>query len=189
MAVKPTTPEPRKPNQVQQRSGDQRSGFTLVEVMIAAVLMVIAAIGSMAMFNYGISQNNNSRDKQEQQTAISEDLATIQVLNDRYSCSDPEACAIESSDPGEDGYYAAGPAPSTVFNDACLDGSLLDNLITTLESTPTPNAFSSLGISRMVARAPDPDARYLRYTVTWRGSDGARLRQINLVPTVAGWCP
>ena len=167
----------------------RRTGFTLVEVMIAAVLMVIAAIGSMAMFNYSISQNSSSRGKQEQQSAISEDLANIQVLNDRYGCSDPEACAIESADPGEDSYYASGTEPSTTFNEACLDGSLLDALITTLESTPTPAAFGTLGINRSVARTLNSDARYLRYTVTWRGSDGARLRQITLVPTVAGWCP
>lgn len=163
-------------------------GFSLVEMVIAAALMVIATIGGVAMFNYSITQNQSSRGKQEEQAAISEDLAAIQVANDRYSCSDPDACAVSSSDPGEDSYYAAGAAPSATFNAACLDGTLIDNLITAINAQSAPSAFSPLGISRSVAKTPSSAANYHRYTVTWsKGS--TPLRQMTLVPTVAGWCP
>jgi type II secretory pathway pseudopilin PulG len=164
-------------------------GFSLVEMMMAAVLMVIATIGTVGLFNYGISQNSSSRGKQEEQSAISEDVAIIQRINDRYSCSNEQACAVASSDPGEDSYYPEGPEPSPVFNAACLDGTLLDNLISTIRATATPGTFTSLGISRTVKPTANSAARYNRYTVTWRNRAGTRLRQITKVPTVAGWCP
>lgn len=163
-------------------------------MVIAAALMVIATIGTVALFNYSISQNSSSRSQQEEQSAISEDMAAIQVANDRYSCSDSDAsvpisCSVSGSDPGEDSYYTAGAAPSASFNDACLDGSLIDNLLTAINAINQPAAFSRLGISRTAAKTPSSDGIYHRYTVTWSGSGGTRLRQITLVPTVAGWCP
>jgi Tfp pilus assembly protein PilV len=172
-----------------RRSTRQTAGFSLVEMMIAAVLMVVATIGTVGMFNYGISQNSSSRGKQEEQSAISEDVADIQRINDRYTCSSEEACAVASSDPGEDSYYPEGAEPSPSFNAACLDGTLLDNLIDTIESTATPAAFRTLGITRSVSASVSSDVRYNRYTVTWSNTAGTRLRQITLVPTVAGWCP
>ena len=172
-----------------QRSTQQAGGFSLVEMMIAAVLMVIATIGTVAMFNYGISQNSSSRGKQEEQSAISEDLAEIQVMNDRYTCSNALSCAISSSDPGENGYHPIGTSPSSSFNAACLNGTLLNNLITTISEKGTPLAFTQLGISRTVSQTVSSDGNYNRYTVTWTKTGGTRLRQITLVPTVAGWCP
>jgi len=167
----------------------QTRGFSLVEMMIAAVLMVIATIGTVSLFNYGISQNSSSRGKQEEQSAISEDVADIQRINDRYTCSNEQACAVSSSDPGENSYYPTGPNPSSPFNAACLDGTLLNNLISTITTTATPSAFTRLGITRSVSTSASSDGRYNRYTVTWRNRAGTRLRQITLVPTVAGWCP
>jgi Tfp pilus assembly protein PilV len=164
-------------------------GFSLVEMMIAAVLMVTATIGTVAMFNYGISQNSTSRGKQEEQSAISEDLADIQVMNDRYTCSNALSCEVSSSDPGENGYHPTGTSPSSTFNAACLNGTLLNNLFTTISEKETPLAFTQLGISRTVSQTVSSDGNYNRYTVTWTKTGGTRLRQITLVPTVAGWCP
>lgn len=172
-----------------RRSTQHTGGFSLVEMMIAAVLMVIATIGTVAMFNYGISQNSSSRGKQEEQSAISEDLAELQVMNDRYTCSNDNSCAVSSNDPGENGYHPAGTSPSSSFNAACLNGTLLDNLITAITTTATPRAFSQLGISRTASKTVNSDGRYNRYTITWSKTGGTRLRQITLVPTVAGWCP
>jgi len=172
-----------------QQPTRRAGGFSLVEMMIAAVLMVIATIGTVSLFNYGITQNSSSRGKQEEQSAISEDVAVIQRINDRYTCTSEKACAVASSDPGENGYYPTGPNPSSPFNAACLNGTLLNNLTTTITTTATPTAFTSLGITRSVSASVSSDGRYNRYTVTWRNRTGTRLRQITLVPTVAGWCP
>jgi Tfp pilus assembly protein PilV len=172
-----------------RRSTPTTAGFSLIEMMIAALLMVIATIGTVAMFNYGIRQNSSSRGKQEEQSAISEDLAELQMMNDRYTCRDEQACAVSNNDPGEDYYHPAGTSPSSSFNAACLNGTLLDNLITAITTTATPNAFSRLGISRTANKSVNSEGRYNRYTVTWTKSGGTRLRQITLVPTVAGWCP
>lgn len=167
-------------------------GFSLVEMMIAAVLMLIATAGSVVLFNYSISQNRNSRGKQEEQSAISEDLANIQTMNDRYTCSTPSSCSVTSSDPGENSYYASGTTPSTgtgSFDAACQSGDLINNLITAIDEKDEPTAFTRLGITRTVAKTTGSPASYLRYTVTWKNASNARLRQITLVPTVAGWCP
>lgn len=169
-----------------------QGGFSLVEMMVAAVLMLIATAGSVVLFNYSISQNRSSRGKQEEQSAISEDLANIQTMNDRYTCSTPSSCSVTSSDPGENSYYASGTTPSTgtgSFDEACQNGNLINNLITAINNKATPTAFTRLGITRTVAKTTNSAADYLRYTVTWTSSTNARLRQITLVPTASGWCP
>ncbi len=159
--------------------------------MLAAVLMVIATVGSAVLFTLSNQQTLTSRGKQEQQSAISDDLAAIHALNDRYSCSDGvNACAIASSDPDEDGYYPQGSGARDDFDiDRCLNGGLLDNLISAIKAQAAPASFSSLDIQRKEPVIDTADLASHRYSITWVDANGRRLRQVTLVPTVAHWCP
>ena len=184
---------------LQLHPSQAEAGFSLVEMIVAVALLVVASVGSLVVFNIATRQNNQSRDKQEEQSAISADLATIQSMNDRYSCSDSGAetlaCTVSDSDPGENDYYAGVSAPSAASNlvdEACDDGSLIDALVEEVDELEAPAAFERLGINRNVEATPteDDDRSPLRYTVTWSKNSGqTQLRQITLVPTVANWCP
>jgi len=165
-----------------------QAGFSLVELMLAASLMVIVAVGTAALFTLSNKQTLDSRGRQEEQSAVSDDLATIQRLNDRYSCANG-TCAVASTDPGEDGYYPSTTAARSSFDAQCSSGTLIDNLISAIGATATPAAFSNLGISRSTPSKDTAEPSTNRYTVTWSNSGGRQLRQITLVPTVAGWCP
>ena len=183
------------------RNGSCINGFSLAEMIIAASLMVIATMVTISLFNFSISQDKSARGKQEEQSAISQDIAAIESMNDRYNCSSSSACTVSTTDPGENDYYTSGTNASTVFDNKCSDGSLIDNLLTSINARTKPTAFTRLGISTTVTRNsslypdsgtvvdPNSDKRYLRYTITWTNASSQRLRQLTLVPTVAGWCP
>ena len=183
-------------------------GFSLAEVIIAAALMLIATTVTISLFNFSISQDRSARGKQEEQSAISQDVASIESMNDRYNCSSTSGCSISTTDPGENDYYTAGQSAATAtggFDDSCKNGQLIDNLLTSIGSRTKPASFTKLGISTTVTKNallyvesatasattanPNSNPRYLRYTVTWTNASGQRLRQLTLVPTAAGWCP
>lgn len=163
-------------------------GFSLVEVMLAATLMVIVAVSTAVLFTLSNKQTLESRVRQAEQSAISDDLATIQRLNDRYSCASG-SCRIATVDPGEDDYYPGTAAARATIDAQCSSGALIDNLITAIDTAATPASFGNLGIRRRSASANSDDPATNRYMVTWSGSDGRQLRQVTLVPTMAGWCP
>lgn len=167
-----------------------QQGFSIVEVVLAAALMVIAAVGSALLFNLSSQQTLSSRGKQEQQSAISGDLAKILQMNDRYSCSNGATdCAVSPSDPGESGYYPSGSSNDTTFNNLCVNGGLITNLIAEIQSEVVPTAFTKLGITRQAPVVDSSDLSSHRYTITWFDSSNRKLRQTTLVPTVANWCP
>lgn len=163
------------------------AGFSLVEMIVAAGLLAIVATGSAMLFILSNRQSSTTRSKQEQQAAISDDLATIQTLNERYTCSSG-SCSIAASDPDEDSYYPSGTSANSTFDGLCSSGGLLSNLITAINGTAAPASFSRLGISRQTPSL-DSDSSTHRYTITWVDTSGRRLRQTTLVPTVANWCP
>lgn len=166
------------------------AGFSLVEIIVATALMVIVATGSAMLFMLSNRQSTSTRGRLEQQSAISDDIATIQSLNDRYSCtSGSGSCAVAATDPGEDGYYPSGSGADTNFDiNLCESSALLTNLITAIDASDPPPSFATLGITRQ-SPSLDSDTSSHRYTVTWVDGNGRSLRQITLVPTVANWCP
>lgn len=169
---------------------DVQLGFSLVEVVLAAALMVIAAVGSAVLFSFSSQQTLSSRSKQEQQSAISDDLAVIQRLNDHYNCTNGgAACAVAPNDPGENGYYPTGPNINTTFDDLCRKGGLIANLITAINAQAVPTAFTRLGISRQNPVIDSSDLSSHRYSITWVDGSNRKLRQTTLAPTVANWCP
>jgi hypothetical protein len=150
---------------------------------------------------------------------IERDVARITDLSHRYTCcpgfctADPESintassCATDSNNSGSDQYYSpvqpnipvggSFTAEMTDFRILCGTegyedesdfGTLADNLIT---------AFPVLGSApertTLVRSTPSVvDARSHRiewtYTATINGST-VISRVVNMIPTVAGWCP
>lgn len=187
-----------------------RRGFTLVEILIAAAVMMLSTIGSAVLFNMATRQGLSSDLRLQEQLAISRDLATILDLNERYNC-DLSGCGIApdlESPPDQDDYAPADadailpgvlPAGSS-FRSLCESG-LLSNLISALQSTgdihpearPGEIRLAGTAVRRTVSRLDLNEAQQSlpphRYRVDWRDGDGRLLRQVQLIPTIAAWCP
>lgn len=173
------------------------AGFSLVEIMISTVIFAMVSAGSLGMFTITNRQATKSRLLQEEEFAIRMDLASIQNMNDRFTCYSG-TCQIDSvgAAPGQAEYYPDNAAALVKFNDLCTNSALLvvptstygDGLVTLINAKPLSTEMVSLGISRTVTvDSTTPTAS--RYSVTWAGSDGSVLRQIHLTPTAAAWCP
>ena len=172
-------------------------GFSLVEIMISTVILAMVSAGSLGMFTVTTRQTTISRLLQEEEFAIRMDLASIQNMNDRFTCYSG-TCQIDTvgAAPGQAEYYPDNALALVKFNDLCSNSALLvvpsvsygSGLVTLINATARPTELVSLGITRTVTvDATSPTAS--RYTVTWNSSDGSLLRQINLTPTAAAWCP
>lgn len=160
------------------------NGFSLVEIVISAALLSIAFFLSADLFNNAIKNNTNARLTQERYIAAIKDAETIQVANDRYTCSNPETCSVKTSDPGEDDYYPTGSAVSEEFEDRlCKDSSLNDNLIAHIRELPQ-DSLQKYGLERVVADQDDN-----RYMVYWKDQSDKIIYRIIQTPTIAWWCP
>lgn len=173
------------------------AGFSLVEIMMSTVIFAMVAAGSLGMFTVTTRQATISRMLQEEEFAIRLDLAAIQNMNDRFTCYSG-LCLIDTvgAAPGQAEYYPDSALAQTRFNYLCKNSLLLvvpsatygTGLVTLITATARPAELVSLGITRTVTvDATAPTAS--RYVVTWNSSDGSLLRQINLTPTAAAWCP
>jgi len=172
-------------------------GFSLVEIMIATVIFAMVSAGSLGLFSVTTRQSKVSRQLQEEEFAIRLDLASIQNMNDRFTCYSG-TCQIDTvgAAPGQAEYFPDNPSALVKFNDLCSNNALLvvpsstygSGLVALINATARPTELVSLGITRTVTvDATSPSAS--RYSVSWTGSDGSLLRQMSLTPTAAAWCP
>lgn len=88
------------------------AGFSLVEVLVAAVLLVVGATVALALFTAADQLFSRGRSTDADQLAVNADLAEIQKRNRRFVCSAGSSCALvasSSSDPNEDQYTPLHP--------------------------------------------------------------------------------
>jgi prepilin-type N-terminal cleavage/methylation domain-containing protein len=173
----------------------EHQGFTLIEVLVGVVVLSVAVIGALSAYNITINQTQNSRNRNEQQATVDQNLADVLQRNDRYSCSNlpltgataSDNCAVAAADPGESG-YTPGPVPTASYSGSgyqrfqtlCNTNTLTTSLIANINAAAVP-----AGINRTVEA--DASVPHL-YWVTWTAS-GTQLRRLSLTPTVARWCP
>ncbi|MCT0224853.1 type II secretion system protein [Synechococcus sp. CS-1328] len=187
-----------------------RSGFTLVEILVGAVLLSIVAAG-VAVIMVGGNRTSQQAGLQTQLDAlIDQDLAAVQTLNDRYTCC-PGSCtsldstinaAVAAGDcsvntPGNENYYSpnqtnsdptAATTATLAFRSACTNRTITDNFITQMPTLPAWPAGTNL--TRTTPLLVGTSGHLLQWSYT--GSiDGnvAVTRVVNLTPTVAAWCP
>lgn len=204
------------------RAGSRRrlpasTGFTLVEVLMAAVVMLLSSIGGTALFNQATRQAGDIQMRVQQQFAVSRDLASVLESNERYachsfatsqSCSDSLNVAAATPPPDQDHYAPADidapepedpddPDPPATFRGVCASG-LLTDLLSFLQvdnEAHTSATLAGTGVTRDVDLDPaskGADGLSIpphRYIVTWKDGQSRVLRQVQLSPTVAAWCP
>lgn len=172
-------------------------GFSLVELLVAALLMAISSLGGTYLFTQATQQARAISETLQQQFEISNELAVIRDRNDRYTCASG-ACTVKlvGDPPNQDQYAPAdpdNPAHTPTFRQLCQT-ELADNLISHINNQAAKQ--TDIAVSRKASTDPSTTIPPTstpphRYVVTWRTNDADQrvLRQVQLIPTVAAWCP
>lgn len=184
-----------------------RSGFSLVEVLVAAMLLAISASAAVTLFSTSKVLFTKGEIQDSDQIAINEDLAIIQQHNRRFTCMEG-SCALSSSDPNEDQYTPDHPDKvppdanfvdkMSIFSSKCkqpegdASGLLKEFEIVALKTLPAMER----GIARNVyidipakETPTTPHAYIVIYSKQDPDGNTQILRRARFVPTVAGWCP
>lgn len=153
------------------------SGFTLIEVMVAMVVLVVGALGLLAMQNYGIQTNADAR-VLTRATALAQDLASQMQMWD-YANDPRLANGNKTND--ADPFDHAG-----AFQQDVVDTTAFDHQESELETsgaaypwfgTPTATA-QGLGFTRYWNIAEDPadanGAKRVAVIVRWANHGAAR---------------
>ena len=167
-------------------------GFSLVEVMVASVILFTSVTAAVTLFNFTNVNARLGEERQDEQAAISEDLAAIVQINDKFSCIDANNCSSGSTYPNENEYIPGDPNGLSAICSPDGTGSgfgpLLVNAINNLTLAPR---LKELNITRSAKIPTTINANNTPphlYSIEWQKSS-ITLRQITLMPTVASWCP
>ena len=168
------------------------SAFSLPEVMVASAILFASVVAAATLFNVTNINARLGEEKQDEQAAISEDLATIVQINDKFRCTSTSTCSSGSNYPNENEYISGDLG---ALNDICSsDGSgsgFAPLLVNTINNLAATQKLKALNITRS-AEIPEPinanNTPPHLYSIEWR-KDAIVLRQITLIPTVASWCP
>ncbi len=183
------------------------AGFSLVELMVSSVLLVLALTGTSVLFVESNRSSAAAETRYRQQALVDTDLARVRRLNDRYTCSTGSCTSLGSVELGKHDFFP--PPVSTAANGNSSAGQLFEalcnstGLITQLVADigAPPAALTGAGITYSIDTANQGQqtvsefgtnvVRNLhRYTITYtNGTSGELLRRVTLVPTTVAWCP
>ena len=183
-------------------------GFTLVELLVAAVLMALVVGGTATIMLVSTRTSQRSGKQRLLESLINQDLAAIQDLNDRFTCC-PGSCtatastitaavtsgSCATSTSGSQTYYSpvqasgsSSTAATTTFEAACSAGTIATALATEFPSVPTAPTGTSL--NRSSVSQVDTAAHRLQWSYTAAVNGRTVInRVVNLVPVAAAWCP
>jgi prepilin-type N-terminal cleavage/methylation domain-containing protein len=178
---------------------DPKTGFTLLEVLVAVLILSIVTIGTVGVITSSSRQVNRSGQINELNALIEADLAAVRTANDRLVCING-SCAISGTDPSRTGYFPAVASPSApttaeydnirFFKRRCgyraTDGTFNVN-----EGFAAALAGLLPAADARLQRTIVPEVAGHRYRVryTRTGGDATILRQVVLVPATVAWCP
>lgn len=187
-------------------------GFTLPEVLVSAVVLVVAVVGSIAAFNLVTQSVRGTGVRADQARRIDADIAEITQISEVYTaCETPEGSVpVPIPEPGDDFSAACGadvevgnsfyyiPDSSVDQNDlndffaACRSnaqaGHITANFITAVNALPPPGG----DVTRQNAERVDGnDAANHLVRINWVNPtrNDRVLRSIEIAPTVTAWCP
>jgi type II secretory pathway pseudopilin PulG len=183
------------------------TGFTLVELLISSVLLVLALTGTSFLFMESNRSSAATSTRYNQQALVDTDLARVRRLNDRYTCSSGTCTSLGTVELGKNDFFPTPTSPDLNGNSAagnafealCNSTGLITQLVNEI-GTP-PASLTAAGITyaidtsnqgqQTVSEFGTNVIRNLhRYTITYTDvSSGESLRRITLVPTTVSWCP
>lgn len=168
------------------------AGFTLVEVILAIVILVVTGEGALLLFNAGLRQLTQSSTINEINALVEADAAMVRTANDRLVCA-TGACRIASADLSKDAYFPLANPADPAFSQANLDffASLCDGTNTTTSFPGELNRRLPAADGRIVReiRVADEEPGH-RYSVIYSdAATGRVIRTLTLVPATVAWCP
>lgn len=186
-------------------------GFSLVEVLVALVVITVASAGAIGAFNLIRQSIRGTEARSDQNRLIDENIAQITRISATFtSCItptganpvDPEShCTGTDVAFGNSYYYfpvisdRLDPSTwtnATNFRTACNAGTLRSNFIAALGGGSAVSLNASDG-SPLVTRQPIVAVANSKHLVeiTWTApGDASRVfRKIRVAPIVSAWCP
>ena len=85
------------------------AGFTLVELLISSVLLVVALTGTSVLFMESNRSSAAASTRYNQQALVDTDLARVRRLNDRYTCVSGTCTSLGTVELGKNDFF---PTPS-----------------------------------------------------------------------------
>ncbi len=197
-------PGPRKALARRQRPPE---GFSLVELMVSSVLLVLALSGTSMLFMESNRSSATTTTRYQQQALVDRDLTRVRRLNDRYTCFSGTCTSLGTVELGKNDFFPTptssaangNSAAGNAFEALCRSTGLISQLVTDIGATPA--ALTAAGITYSINSANQGQqtvsefgtnvVRNLhRYTITYSNSStGELLRRVTLVPTTVAWCP
>jgi Tfp pilus assembly protein PilV len=86
--------------------GPDERGFTLLEVTIALVLMMVVALGAASLFSYAVYNNSSGADRAQALAIAQQSLESLR--NAKFSASGTDAVLVEGTRPTQTVYRGAG---------------------------------------------------------------------------------
>ena len=166
-------------------------GLSLIEPIIASVLLSIVSIQLITFFNINSQARLNSQALDDASQEIESMVDTLRNLGTSYNW-----CAAAVSAPGD--YYFPAAAGLTDFINRCLvvpttarNDKIVANLNASLAGLG--NADSANGVKLASIVLEDLSLRRfkikLERTIKINGGNRTLIRWFYLIPDLAGWCP
>lgn len=186
-------------------------GFTLVELLVSAVVLVVAVTGSIVAFNLITQSVRGTGIRADQNRRVDRDIASISLISEEYTgCvtttgtvpADPTThCSGTNVEFGNSYYYfpeVTDPNDATTWVDAQAFSAACRSTVEanhiTANFVAAVNGLAQPGgdVTRQNAVRVNPvDASNHLIEITW--VDPTRnnrvLRQIEVLPLVTAWCP
>ena len=177
------------------------NGFTLVENLVAIMVLALAVAAVAATMVYVRSMFVGASSRNELQQLVENDLASIRQANERLSCKSG-TCELVAADTTRSSYFPDIGSDGSVSTETAVAIAKLNNLC---QGLGIDNNYSSANSNggfawQLNSRLPTADSRISRtmiresrgqrYNLVYsEANTGKFLRVVTLVPTTVSWCP
>lgn len=174
-------------------------GFSLVELLVAAVILALSVAGTAAGFNLITSSLGKSAGYNETQLSIDSDISKIKQMARLYTpCSNPLGavpekfpyCGFESTgDIASAYYFPVDPDDIDAFSQACKaaegSGHFADKLIDEIKKLDgLPES-----ITREVSRQKPGEPLDHSIEIIYNSPQLVYERKLVIAPVASAWCP
>ncbi|WP_126147382.1 type IV pilus modification PilV family protein [Synechococcus elongatus] len=103
---------------IHKRSRRSQLGFSLVEILVAAILTVLLAQATAAALRISVQTQNRASTENSFENAIVADLEQVRAIN-RNLCRNPNFDRTATTSPNNLSYGAFGDCAGTIFQERC----------------------------------------------------------------------